>query len=186
MPGMAPVIRIDRGRCDAKRLDRIHVEENPLHQRPAVSTEQKLCTGPDTGQRLEGASAGNRSRDIDARQDRPVVIRGLANEGEHGAGPKRKYSPMAGDDPRADRFTKPDPVLGSALDPRQIDMGEVVPHCARLSHSHPLHDDDGRGCWLGLPQGRVARVPPPSSLPLLGSCRVCRPGCPHPAAALQS
>lgn len=80
-----PVVRRYLCRLDAERFDGIDAVKHALDHRPAVELEQQFTAWPDDGMRLERLGSPDGTQDVDAREDRAVVVRGPANEGKDAA-----------------------------------------------------------------------------------------------------
>lgn len=74
--------RVDIGGIDAIGLDRIDMLEHALGGRPALGLQQNLAAGAHERQGLERLAPSDRAHDVDARDDRAVLVGGPADEGE--------------------------------------------------------------------------------------------------------
>ena len=101
---MPPVIGIDLGGIDANGLDPVDMAKDGLNLRPAFDLQQDFAARTDEGQRLIGFARRNRAQDVEARNDRAVVVRRPADEREHRTRTERNDAPVAVDDPSIARF----------------------------------------------------------------------------------
>src|SRR3546814_2180978 len=71
---MAPVIRSDIDRIEAHRFNGVDQLQHPFDLRPAVDFQMDFAAGTHEGQRLEWLAGTNGAHDIDAGDDRAVVV----------------------------------------------------------------------------------------------------------------
>src|SRR5699024_10506996 len=118
-----PMIGIDLGRIDTYGLDPVDMAKDSLDLRPAFDLQQDFAAWTDEGQRLIGLARRNRAQDVEARNDRAVVVRRPADEREHRAGTERNDTTVAVEELRTSRMAEPDPVFGPAFQPGQLHAG---------------------------------------------------------------
>ena len=113
--------RVDIGRIDAVALDRVDVLKHALDAWPAIGPQQNLAARTHERKRLERLAASDRAHDVDARDDRAVVIGGPADEGKDAVRREADDAAVAIEDLLIALAAEPDPMLDLPLSPGQID-----------------------------------------------------------------
>src|SRR5690606_22563402 len=121
-----PMIGIDLGRIDTYGLDPVDMAKDSLDLRPAFDLQQDFAAWTDEGQRLIGLARRNRAQDVEARNDRAVVVRRPADERKHRAGMEEYNTPVAIEDLLTSRMAESDPVFGLAFHPGQVRAGQIA------------------------------------------------------------
>lgn len=112
---MTPVIGRSVLRIDADRLDRVDRFQGVLDLGPTGEPEQDLAAGSHAGHRRDRLISANRAENVDPGDDRPVLVRRPADEGEDASGRKGNDSPAAVDDALLRDSAESDPALDSSL-----------------------------------------------------------------------
>ena len=110
-----PVIGRSVGRIEAERFHRVDRGKRTLDLGPAVDPQEDVATRPDEGQRLERLAAADGAHDVDARDDRAMLARRPADEGEDAVGREADDAAATIEDLFIALAPEPDPVLDLAF-----------------------------------------------------------------------
>src|SRR5690606_4351079 len=110
-------------RIEAERFHGIDRCKRALDLGPAVEPQEDVAARPNEGQRLERLAAADGAHDVDARDDRAMLARRPADEGEDAVGREADDAAAAVEDLFVALAPEPDPVLNLALLESQLDQG---------------------------------------------------------------
>lgn len=97
---VTPVIGVDLGGVDPEGFDGIDMAKDVLDLGPALDPEQDFAARSHEGERLIRAAGRNGAQDVDARDDRAVVVGRPADEAEYRIGSERNDATGAVEDLR--------------------------------------------------------------------------------------
>jgi hypothetical protein len=111
---------------DAECLDRVDRFQYPFDLGPAGKAEQDFAARPYTWHCRDWLSRLRSTQNVNSGDDRAMLIRRPADEGEDAFGRKRNDAPAAVDDAFLRDFPESDPALDASLLPIEFNLGEIV------------------------------------------------------------